>query len=351
MTTRLRSLLLTACSLLVVAAAPAQDHEYDTTPAKELSRLKPLIGNWQGTGKMVEPTGVETPWTARGTYRWVLNGHFVQEDFVIAMEGLPVPMVFRNYIGWDREHGRYVAATLSNEGSARLNETQFLPDGTMLTTQTHHMAGVPYNERARVKIDGDSMTMRIDLLMAEGDSIAVIDSVMKRGGDGFDGDWGVGPWMGAKPAAAIDQLARMAGTYETKGEMVMMPGTPAIGIHGSDTWQMVFGGMGMFGRTDGHAEGSPDAYVSFAMWGWDEHGDCMNAVYVDNMGQVGEMQARWHEGKLISTMAGVQMGMPMTQRYIMEVDDAGVATRAIGHSVFGAMEPFLSFKATYTKKK
>ncbi|MFN3242764.1 MAG: DUF1579 family protein [Planctomycetota bacterium] len=337
-------------ALCAVAVAPAQE-EYDMSPAKELARLKPLIGNWQGSGKMYEPGGQETPWTAKGTYRWTLNGHFVQEDFVIEMEGLPVPMVFRTYIGWDREHGRYLAAMVSNEGVARLNETQFLPDGTMLTVQTHHQGGVPYNERARVKIDGDKMTMRIDLLMAEGDSMKIIDCTMARGGGGFDGDWSTAPWMGAKPGAGMKGLARMAGTYATEGEMMMAPGMPSTGIHGTDSWQMVFGGTAMHGRTDGHADGSSDAYESHALWGWDEHDQCMHAVFVDNMGQIGEMQCRWHDGKLISTMDGVQMGMPTTQRYVIYVDENGHAKSCKGHSTFGDMDPFLSFKASYQKKK
>jgi len=342
------SVLAAFTALAVATVAPAQ--EYDMSPAKELARLKPLAGNWQGKGKMYEPNGVATPWTARMTYRWALGGHFLQEDLLIEFEGLPMPMVFRNYLGWDRERGRYVVASLNNEGRARLHEVQFLPDGTMLKVMTHHQMGVPYNERERSKVDGDKLTMRIDVMMAEGDSVKMVDGAMTRGGKGFDGDWSVKPWFGTKAGEGMKGLERLAGSYETKGEMVMAPGMPTTGISGTDKWQMVFGGTAMHGRTDGHADGAPDAYESHALWGWDEHNKCMNAVFVDSMGQVGEMQCRWHEGNLISTMDGVQMGMPTMQRYIIYVDENGHAKSCRGHVTFGSMDPFLSFKATYKKK-
>jgi len=148
----------------------------------------------------------------------------------------------------------------------------------------------------------------------------------------------------------MQQLAKMAGSYETTGEMVMAPGMPTTAITGSDSWQMVFGGVAMHGRTNGQAEGAPDAYESHALWGWDPHDKCMNTVFVDSMGQVGQMQCRWFDGKLISTMAGTQMGTPTTQRYIIYVDDSGHAQRCTGHVTFGAGDPFLSFRAAYKRK-
>lgn len=51
------------------------------SPAKELAKFEPLIGDWTGTGKMTEGNGVATNWTAETTYQWCLNKHFVQQDF------------------------------------------------------------------------------------------------------------------------------------------------------------------------------------------------------------------------------------------------------------------------------
>jgi len=335
-------------ALLLPVAASAQD--YDPNPAKQLAELKSLVGDWTGSGKMVEPTGQETPWTAQISYRWALGGHFLQEDFAVRYQGLDLPYVMRNYYGWDRERGRFVAAMINSFGRARLNEVRVLPDGTLTTLQRHHEHGTAFQERSRVRVDGDRMVMRVDMLMSEGDSVQVIEGALERDGERFEGDWGVGAWLGAEPNESMQQLAKMAGSYETTGEMVMAPGMPTTAITGTDSWQMVFGGVAMHGRTNGQAEGAPDAYESHALWGWDPHDRCMNTVFVDSMGQVGQMQCRWFDGKLISTMAGTQMGTPTTQRYIIYVDDSGHAQRCTGHVTFGAGDPFLSFRAAYKRK-
>lgn len=335
-------------ALLLAASVLAQ--EYDPRPAPQLAKLQELVGDWQGAGKMTEPTGQETPWTANISYRWALGGHFLQEDFAVRMEGLDLPMVMRSYYGWDRERGRYVAAMINSNGRARLNEVRILPDGTLTTLQRHHEHGIAFQERARVSVDGDRMRMRVDMLMPEGDSVQVIDGALERGGERFDGDWSVAAWMGAVPNESMKKLAKMAGSYETEGEMVMAPGMPTTAITGTDKWEMVFGGVAMHWRTDGQAAGAPDAYESHALWGWDPHDQCMNTVFVDSMGQVGQMQCRWFDGKLISTMDGTQMGQPTTQRYVIYVDEEGRAQRCTGHVTFGATDPFLSFRASYKRK-
>lgn len=351
MNTPLRSLSrlsALAAGLTLAVALPAQ--AYDTNPAPQLAKLEQLVGDWTGRGKMIEPTGQETPWTADISYRWTLGGHFLQEDFAVRMEGAAMPMVIRNYYGWDRERGRYVAAMINSNGRARVNEVAVQPDGALTTLQRHHEHGIVFQERARVRVDGDRLEMRVDMLMPEGDSVQVIEGALRRGGERFEGDWSVAAWMGAQPNEAMQELAKMAGSYETKGEMTMAPGMPMTAITGTDEWEMVFGGVAMHGRTDGQAAGAPDAYESHALWGWDPEDQCMNTVFVDSMGMVGEMKCRWFDGKLVSTMAGTQMGTPTTQRYVIYVDDAGRAQRCTGHVTFGAMDPFLSFRASYRRK-
>lgn len=339
---------LAGAALLLAVALPAQD--YDPRPATQLAKLQGLVGDWQGAGKMTEPTGQETPWTAKISYRWTLGGHFLQEDFAVRYQGLDLPYVMRNYYGWDRERSRYVAAMINSNGRARVNEVSILPDGTMTTLQRHHEHGIVFQERSRVRVAGDRCALRVDMLMPEGDSVQVIEGELERGGEGFAGDWGVAAWMGAQPNEAMQKLAKLAGSYETKGEMTMAPGMPMTAITGTDEWEMVFGGVAMHGRTDGKAAGSPDAYESHALWGWDPASQCMKTVFVDSMGMVGEMDCRWFDGKLVSTMAGTQMGAPTTQRYVITVDAEGRAERCTGHVTFGAMDPFLSFRASYRRK-
>lgn len=310
-----------------------------------------MIGNWAGTGTFKEPTGQESKWTAKATAKWVLNNHFVQEDWWFKFDGMDVPVTWSSYIGWDREGKRYVRVMANNTGVVVLNELQLLPDGTWLQFMHHAQGGMPYTERARTKIDGDSITMKIDMIIAEGDSLTVIDAKMKRSDEEFEVDWGEDPFMGATPNEQMKRVGVLRGQYQMKGEMVMIPGQPALGISGTDTFQMVWGGNVMHGRTDGFAEGAPDAYESHAFWGWDPLKKCIRAVYVSNMGEVGEMEMRWVENGIVSTAANTMNGQPALQRFTMKLGRKGGIQSVQGTTVIGTMEPFTSFKATYKKQR
>tara|TARA_R110002072_G_scaffold67163_3_gene165026 strand:+ start:17924 stop:18973 length:1050 start_codon:yes stop_codon:yes gene_type:complete len=348
MNTRLTSVLLPA--LLVTSLAAQEGQAPDMSPAKELAKFEPLIGNWSGSGKMMEPGGASTNWTAEGTYRWALNKHFVQEDFIIKFEGMDAPMTFRNYLGWDRENQRYVSAVASNQGTCRLNDMSILPDGTMMQMITHHMEGVPYIERACTKVTGDTASMKIEVMMSEGGSITMIDSAMKRSEKAFECDWGEDAWMGMEPNDHMKKLRVIRGQYQTKGEMVMAPETPAMKIAGSDSFMMIWDGTVMHGKTLGFAEGDPAPYESHAFWAWDEGRKCISAVFVDNMGQIGQMDVRWVEDKLVSTSSALQMGMPTTQRFILTLDRKGNLKSGISHTCMGTLDPFVSFTASYVKR-
>ncbi len=337
-------------SLLAVPAALAQ--EGPPGPAPELKKLEPMVGNWTGTGSFNQPGGKPSKWYARGTYRWALDGHFLQEDFSIVFEGQPAPLVFRAYLGWDRENKRYVNAVAMNAGEVSLHEVKLLPDGTLLQIMLQQQMGQPYAERSLLKVEGDKMTHSIDLLMSQGASITIIDGTFTRGGESFDGQFGAATWMGAKPHEAIGKLARSAGAYDVVGEMLMAAGQPPIGVTGVDTFRAVFGGTVLHGHTEGEAAGMPGKYVGEVFWGHDAAKNCLCAVYVSNMGEVMSLEGRWSgDGKLISTSSALWMGQPAVQRMLMEFDGAGAATRATGHTIHGVAPPFESFTATYTKKK
>ena len=346
MNTRLAVVLVSA----VLVSLPCAQEAPDMSPAKELARFEPLIGHWSGGGKMAEPGGVATNWTAKGTYQWCLNKHFVQEDFEVRFEGMPASMVFRNYLGWDREGQRYVSVLASNEGLVELNPINFLPDGTMMQMLRHHQEGVPYAERARTKITGDSMSLVIDVLMSEGGSSTMIDSTMKRSDQAFACDGSEAAWLEGKPHEHVTKLAAMSGAYETKGEMVMAPGAPTMQISGTDAFRMMWGGGVMHGKTVGFAEGDPNAYESHAFWAWDAQHQCQRVVSVDNMGQLGEMESRWVGDLLVSTGLATMGGAPMTQRFVMTFGEAGDLTTGVGHTCYGASDPFVSFRASYKKK-
>ena len=143
----------------------------------------------------------------------------------------------------------------------------------------------------------------------------------------------------------------MVGTYETKGEMVMAPGQPMVGISGTDVFSALWNGQVVHGRTDGKADGSPMAYESHAFWGWDGSAGCMRSVWVDNMGSIGEMELRWSADVLIGTSAAMLQGQPTVQRFLVEFDEHGACKGATGHTIMGTLDPFLSFRSTYAKKE
>jgi len=68
------------------------------------------------------------------------------------------------------------------------------------------------------------------------------------------------------------------------------------------------------------------------------------------MGEVGEMLVHWVENDLVSTGTNTIGGVPMTQRYTMKLGRKGELKSVVGTTLFGAMEPFVSFKATYRKQ-
>jgi hypothetical protein len=209
---------------------------------------------------------------------------------------------------------------------------------------------VPYTERARTKVTGDSMSWVIDILMPEGNSMTLFDSKMKRSEKSFEVDWGEDAWMGAKPNEQMKKVAVFRGRYGVEGEMVMIPGTDPLKITGTDTFSMVWQGNVMHGHTEGFAEGSTDAYVSHAFWGWDEQAKCMRAVFVTSMGEVGQMHVRWVGDQIVSTSSGTQFGQPMTQRFVITLGRKGQLKGGVGHTLIGTMEPFVSFKANYRKR-
>jgi hypothetical protein len=330
--------------------APAQ--EAAPGPAKELQQLAPLIGNWAGNGVAnFGPGAPPTKWQGRGTFRWCLDRHFVQEDFEITFEGVPVPMVFRSYLGWDREQERFVNLTVHNGGEVKLHDLTVLPDGTLLQLMRLHQNRTPYAERSLLKASGDTMTHSIDMLMHNGPSMQIVDGKFTKTDKAFDGNLDAKVFEGRQPGEPMQKLGRSAGTYAVQGTMRMAPAEPLMKITGVDTFRTVYEGTVLYGRTEGTAEGMPGTYQAEVFWAWDDVRRCFLGVYLSNMGEVGAMDGRFDKGgRLISTSAGTMMGEPLVNLMVMEFDDKGAAKGTHGHTILGAAPPYESFRATYTKK-
>lgn len=334
--------------LLLAAAAGAQA---PPKPAPELQKLAPYVGTWSGSGTMTEPGGKVTKWTGSGTCAWCLDGHFLQEDWQIAFEGMPAPKVMHTRLGWDRAHQRYVSAYVGNDGEVSLDEFQILPDGARLETMVKQQDGASYALRSRFRLVGDTLVHTVDLLMPEGNSTQIVDGTFTRGGKAFAGGFDCATWMGVVSHASIARLGKAAGTYASSGSVCAVPGQPPVPFRGTETFRRVFGDTVVYGRSEGAADGAAAQYVGEVFWGHDARRDGLVGVYVSNMGDVMQMEARWSaDGKLVTTSAprfGEQLAV---QRMVMEFDAAAAPKQAVGHWIVGTNAPEECFRAAYTKK-
>lgn len=341
--------VLTALLTLPLASF-ASAQEAPPAPAAELEKLASMVGHWQGSGT-ANMGPQPSKWQSQTTCAWSLGNHFLQEDTRVTFEGMPQPLVFRAYLGWDRENSRYVSVSVNNEGEASINRVERLPDGTLLQFSPHHKDGMTYIERSRSRADGDEMNFSIDLLTPDGPSMEVVRGTMKKVArlEPMPQDASA---FNVKPHEQISKLARMTGTYAVEGSMVMMPGTPPMKISGIDTVAPLFDGTIVHARTIGHAEGQDAEYEAHNFFAWDAIRECIVSAFVSNMGEVGTMDNHLSEdGKaLISTTAATYMGQPCSQRYVLELDAKGAMAKATGHCLIGTTPPYESFKATYRKE-
>lgn len=350
-----RALSAAALFTFVFAAprASAQDEMAAPQPAAELAKLAPFVGNWEGSGEATfGPGQPPTKWKGHGTHRWSHEGHFLQEDFVLHFDGLPMPMVMRSYLGWDRERSRYAMIKVVSNGQVGLHDLVLLPNGGIYEMQVHHQDGVPYAERSVMRIDGGKLVHSIDLFLAEGASMRVVDAVFKRSEKPCEAPLDTPPFPGIAPHAEVKKLARVHGTYAVQGTMIMAPGMPPMKIGGTDAFVSIFGGVAMLAHTDGAAEGMPGTYVSDGFFGYDDARGCLVMASVSNMGEIMLLEYRFADGDraLIGMMAGSYMGAPTAMRYVIDLDEQGALVRGSGHSLIGTAAPFESYTATYTKK-
>lgn len=342
-----------ACALLLAPVIAAQEPMTPPPPAPELQKLARFVGNWEGSGEcLFGSDGTPTSWTGRGTYRWSHNKYFLQEDFEIAFENHPAPMVTRAYIGWDPARKGYSMARIWNDGRAELHDLRMLPDGSLcaMTVGTHGDA--PYAERSIWKLDAGKLVHSIDVLGLEGDSVEVVDAEFATSSKSYEAPLDAKPFEGAAPAVLMRQLARLGGTYDVQGSMVMSPGMPAMKIKGIDVFRPIFGGTVIHDHTDGSAEGMPGAYEADAYYAYDTSRNCIVCVGVSNQGEIMRTECRFtgDDRNLICNTTGVHMGQPMATQFVLELDEKGAARRGACRCIMGTSSPFEGFTATYTKK-
>jgi len=317
-------------------------------PAPELARLERLIGNYTGKGTAVmEPGKAPAEWTCQSTYAWTLGKHFVAVETAVDFGSAIPPLAFRELLGWDGEAKRYVAISIGNTGEGSLGEVTFPSAERMVMIVSKKDANGPAVERHETTFTKDGMQFRMTILGSTGAAIEGVTGsftrVDKQEPLAIEATAAMAP-----PAPPLAKMHRLAGTYEFAGEVILMPGTPAMKIRGTDFCRPIFGGAALQISTTGNADGSPDAYAAETFVVWNEGKQCFDAFGADNMGQVGAMEQRFSDdGKIVATGAACFMGQPMVQRMLIELDAAGKMTKATSTTLSGASEPYRSFQGTY----
>jgi hypothetical protein len=165
---------------------------------------------------------------------------------------------------------------------------------------------------------------------------------------------GVKPFLppDAEAGNPLAKLEKLLGTYAVKGELVMVPGQPAMPISGTETLASTFGGTIIEATIHGDpVPGMPgDPYECWGAWGWDAERGCYTSICLDSMGVCCVAEVRWVGKEMVATMAGTEMGSPTTVRSILKFGADGSLATVICHSLSATHEPYVSFQASYTKK-
>lgn len=341
-------LVLSAC---LVPFGHAEERDHPATP--ELNRLRPLLGHWKGSGSAsFAPGSPATQWEARGSYREALSGQFVREDFEIRFEGQPVPLVTRAYLGFDRERKAYVQVRANNAGKCELSDLTVVADGSVFSMSVGERGGVPFTERSAWRIEGDTLHLAVDLFLPSGPSVPVVNGRLARTDEAYEADFGASAFEATAPAEALKRLARIAGTYDLEGTVVTAPGAPPLSIRGVETFQSAFGGLILVGTSRGSAEGLPGQHEGVVFWGFDARTGSITSVYATNSGDVGGSQSRFtgDGNTLVSVHSSLRRGVPLSQRFVMHVDEHGVVKTVVGHSLLGDAPPLEGYRGNYVRR-
>lgn len=344
-----RTLLL--LSLVLVPLARAQETAPKVAPPIE--QLFALRGNWKGTGSARAPSDARAMrCEARVSWSEALGGKFLRADLEMRFEGIAAPFVTRGYLGFDAERGRFVQVFASNDGVVDRGDVTRLADGSIAALRLTHAPAMPGAERALWKADQDRLTLTTEWFPETGPSVPMLKLELARDGEPYEADFGAPAFGKASPDANLVRLARLAGTYALAGTVTMAPGAPPMELTGRETFRAAFGGHVLVGTSTGSAQGFPGTYEAEVFWALDPVTGSIASAYATNLGEIGGSQSRFGaDGRtLVSVHSGLRRGLPMSQRFVMELDEHGVLAGARGDTLLGDTPPFESFRARYTKQ-
>ena len=92
------------------------------------------------------------------------------------------------------------------------------------------------------------------------------------------------------------------------------------------------------------------SYEGIGWFAWNDHDNCYDMVFLNNMGELGRGPCRWSgDSKLIMTTEALHYGQPTVSSHVMELGDGGKLTNVHAHSIIADAEPQKTFNASYTQ--
>ena len=86
------------------------------TPGEQHAQLLKSVGDWEAKGSMWMPNGAEIPMTAKATFKSILQGHYVVQDYSSEFMGMPFEGMM--LMGFDNLAGEYFSIWLDNWGTS-----------------------------------------------------------------------------------------------------------------------------------------------------------------------------------------------------------------------------------------
>ena len=351
--------VLASTPLLAQSEGDAPKTPEMSKPAPQLDKFKVMIGNWEGTGTaVVMPGAPATKWTSKSTWKWILNGYFLQEDLRVDFqeEGTPFTMVMRHFYGWDVQSQRYVAYNISNSGELNIDDQiNWVNDSTLVLASAKSKNGQPLLERTVMEFGGDTCKFRMQTAPGANDLGTIVEGTLKRTDQPYaisDAELNAA-FMPTPVSPAMKKIHRISGQYTMQGEWIMMPGSPAMKISGKESIRPIFGGHMLLMHVIGDpTEGAPEAYVyeHLAFLSYNAERDCYTQVYLTNMGESSDQELRWlGDNKLVTVTSSLQYGQPVAARSLLELSETGVIQKVSMDSLTSGHKVQRAFIGNYKK--
>ena len=346
--TTLFALTLTAVCLAPPAGAQA------VAPAAELEPLGALVGHWVGKGSVVRAPGDEAlAWTARASYRWVLDGHGLREDSEIVLPGYgedagEVRLVFRNVIGWDRALGRLRVLSATGFATVGVSDAHFV-DGALVNVVSSVEDGQPLLERWTTQVDGDKFTMRGEELRGTNAFHVHAEGVFERTAQEL-ADLDVGTSVVPAPPE-MSRLRSLAGSYRVQGQVVPIAGMQPMPVKGLETLTPIFGGAVIETAMQGEPFPGARPYLGWGLIGWDAARGCYLNLWIDNMGELTVGESRWAGTRLVTTASGMRYGAPYVESAVMSFGKDGRPTALAIDSITSGAAAERRFEVRYTPQE